>query len=313
MLKGKRILITGGGGFIGSWLVERFYKDNNITCFDNGRRNAFQYLDKEIRNQVKLTQGDVLDIDVISKAVKSQDVVLHLAAIAGASSYEKNPLMTLQVNLFGTANVLKAAVASKLQKVIIFSTSETYGPLAKNVSEQTPTVIGPAGESRWSYAVSKLASDHLTMAYHKMHQLPVTIIRPFNIFGPRQVGEGAITNMLTSALSKKLIYVTGDGKQKRAWCYVSDLVDSVEKMLTSKTNGEIYNIGNPDEYYSILQLARKIAKITGSKIEFIEAKKTEIKDRTPDIKKAQTELNFNPKVDLDTGLLETKKWFETNL
>lgn len=313
MVKGKKILITGGEGFIGSWLVERFYKNNEITCFDNGRRNAFKYLDESVKKQVKLTKGDILNKNAVKKAVKNCDIVLHLAAIAGASSYNKNPLLTLQVNLFGTANLLEVASYSSLKKIILFSTSETYGPFAKNVSEQTPTVIGPAGEGRWSYAISKLSSDHLAMAYFKMRQIPVTIVRPFNIYGPRQVGEGAITSMFLSALTKKTVSVTGNGRQKRAWCFVSDFVDGIEKMLAQKTNGQIYNIGNPTEYYTINQLARKISQLTDAKIIYTTAIKTEIIERLPNIDKANLDLGFKPKTSLDKGLKETKQWFEKYL
>lgn len=310
MLKDKHILITGGGGFIGSWLIERFYKSNTITILDNGRRNAFQFLDNSIKSEVELLTGDVLDQKKIAKIIKGKDIVLHLAAIAGASSYEKDPLQTLQVNFLGTENILKSALVANVEKIILFSTSETYGPNAKNVSEITPTTIGPATESRWSYAVSKLASDHFAMAYYKKHQLPVTIVRPFNVYGPRQVGEGAIVNMLKTATQLKKICVTGDGKQKRAWCYVTDLVDAIELMLEKTSSGEIYNIGNPDEYCSVLTLAKKISKITNSEIEFIEAKNTEIFDRLPNISKAQRKLGFTVKIDLDTGLKLTKEWIE---
>lgn len=310
MTKGKRILITGGGGFIGSWLIEKFCKNNSVTCFDNGRRDAFQYLDPSIKENVRFIKGDILDKNLVKKNVLDQDIILHLAAIAGASSYEKDPLNTIQVNFFGTANVLEACTNLPVKKIVLFSTSETYGALAKDVSENTPTIIGPAGEGRWSYAVSKLASDHLALAYYKMHKLPITIVRPFNIYGPRQVGEGAITNMLTQAFAHKKITVTGDGKQKRAWCYVSDLIDAIEKTFTQKTNGQIYNIGNPKEYYNIYQLALKIKQLTSAEIKFTNPVKTEIEDRLPNIKKAQKDLGFKPQVSLDHGLQLTKNWFE---
>ncbi|MDP3973592.1 MAG: NAD-dependent epimerase/dehydratase family protein [Candidatus Daviesbacteria bacterium] len=313
-MKNKKILITGGTGFIGSWLIEKWYKNNQITLFDNGRRNAFQFLPLDIQKEIRVIRGDIQDIDAVKRIVKEKEIIIHLAAIAGASFYEKEPLLTLSVNMFGTANLLKCLLNETPEKVIIFSSSEVYGEKAEDVSEDDATCIGTVGGGRWSYAVSKLAGDHLAFAYFKKYNLPITIVRPFNIYGPRQVGESAISSMLTNVLKKGEIFVTGDGSQKRAWCYVSDLVQAVEDICKVKLDGECFNIGNPQAYLTILQLAEKIKKINpGSKIIFTDAKKTEIIVRKPIIKKAKERIKFSPSVSIDEGLELTLNWWIKNI
>lgn len=313
MIKKKRILITGGGGFIGSHLAYQLANTNQVTIFDNGRRNAVQFLPDDIKKKIKVITGDILDKKQLLKALQKQDIILHLAAIAGASSYEKNPLQTLQVNLEGTINLLSIIKNSHIDQVVLFSSSEVYGAHAKNVNETMVTAIGPAYESRWSYAISKLAADHYALAAHKIENIPITIIRPFNVYGPGQIGEGAVSNMLKNALQKKEVVITGKGSQMRSWCYIDDFIQAVALILEKKITGEIFNIGNPKEYYSVFELAKKIQSITGAKIKYTSAVKSEIFERRPDIKRAKQLLSFKPHVKLDNGLIKTKHWFEKHL
>lgn len=313
-MRNKKILITGGGGFIGSFFTEAFYKDNKVTLFDNGRRNSFQFLPQSIKKNVSFVKGDIRDKEAIKQAVKNKDIIIHLAAIAGASFYETDPLLTLDVNLFGTDNLLKTLEHKKVERVITFSTSEVYGPVATDVSENDPTCIGPVSEGRWSYAVSKVTSDHLARAYFKKYGLPINMIRPFNVYGPRQVGEGAVSNMLTQAIKTGKIYVSGDGSQKRAWCYISDMVAAVKLILEKKVFGECFNVGNPRSYVTILELAKKIQKlIKGSEIIFTQERKVEVLDRKPNIEKAKKMLGYSPQVTLDKGLRLTLEWWSKNI
>lgn len=313
-ISGKKILITGGGGFIGSFLTENFYRENQVTLFDNGRRNSFAFLDQSIKDKVNFINGDIQDGQSVKQIVKNQDIIIHLAAIAGASFYEKDPLLTLSVNLFGAENLLKSLVSKKIDKVIFFSSSEVYGPNAYDVSEDDSTCIGPVSEGRWSYAVSKVAVDHLAKAFFKKYSLPITIVRPFNVYGPRQVGEGAISNMLTNGLKEKKIYVSGDGLQKRAWCYISDMIRAVEIICQTEVYGECFNIGNPDAYVTIIELAKKIqALCKDSEIIFTEGRSIEVLDRKPKIEKASKLLGFSPEVDLEEGLMKTFDWWYKNI
>jgi len=313
-ISNKKILITGGGGFIGSFLTEKFYQDNRITLFDNGRRNSFRFLDQRIQEKINLIGGDIRDEQILKKIVKGQDIIIHLAAIAGASFYETDPFLTLDVNLFGTANLFKALVNTKVERIITFSTSEVYGPFANNVKEEDMTCIGPVSEGRWSYSVSKVASDHLASAYFKKYNLPITMVRPFNIYGPRQVGEGAISNMFTSGIKEGKIYVTGDGLQKRAWCYISDMVKAVELICKKSVVGECINIGNPESYITILDLAKKIKALCHkTEIIFTSGRKTEVIDRRPNIDKAKRLLGFVSEVSIDKGLKLSFDWWMQNI
>lgn len=314
MLKNKRILITGGLGFIGSWLTESFAQKNEITIFDNGRRNAIRFLPKSITQKISIIQGDILNPKAVKKATINQDIIIHLAAIAGVSSYEKDPLLTIRVNLFGTENLLNNLLHTNATHVIIFSSSEVYGQNAINVTELDSTCIGPPSESRWSYATSKIAGEHLAFAYYKKHELPITIVRPFNIYGPRQIGEGAIANMIISCLKDKQIFISGDGKQKRSWCYISDLVRSIESIIERKIVGQCFNIGNPREHFSIIDLAKKIQQLLPKvKFHYIEAKKSEINDRLPNIDMARRYFSFSPKINLNEGLKLSINWYQKNL
>ena len=311
-MKDKKILITGGTGFIGSWLAEMLYKKNKVTLFDNGRRNALQYVSTDVRDNVELITGDIRNMNNVERVTKNQDIIFHLAAIAGASSYEKDPLLTLHVNLFGTENILKSVVNTSLQHMIIFSSSEVYGAHAHGVSEHDSTTIGPVYEGRWSYAISKLASDHVAFAYYKKHNVPITIVRPFNVYGPRQIGEGAIVNMMKTLIVENTVYVSGDGSQKRAWCYITDFLDAINRVLRKKAIGECFNIGNPSAYCSMSDMAALISGFSdNTSVTFMKGNTTEIQDRLPDIKKAEKELGFRPKVGLPEGLLKSFAWYKT--
>ncbi len=181
--KGNRILITGGAGFIGTHLAERFCQENKILLFDNLRRDSLSELDK-LKNHpnVEFIEGDVLNKKEVYEALKGCNIILHLAAVAGVSSYYKEPSMTLRVNLIGTVNVLECCNELNVEKVVDFSTSEVYGTDAFNVTEDTGHYIGPVNDFRWTYAVSKLASEQLTLRYGETYNFKSFTVRPFNIY-----------------------------------------------------------------------------------------------------------------------------------
>lgn len=314
VIKNKKILLTGGLGFIGSWLSESLCQENEVSVFDNGRRNALQFAPDSINKKINIISGDILDQTIVQKIVKDKDIIIHMAAIAGASFYEKDPLLTLSVNLFGTENILKSSINTSVEKIIIFSSSEIYGIYANGVVEDSPSIIGPSSQGRWSYAVSKLAAEHLSLGYFKKYNMPVTIIRPFNIFGPRQVGEGAVANMMKNAILNKKITVTGNGQQKRAWCYITDLVKAVELICMHDKNGQSYNIGNPDANVTILELAKKIQfLVKDAELVFTNSVGADILTRSPNITKAQKELGFEIKYGLDEGLKLAYEWYLKNI
>ncbi|MGH2934163.1 MAG: NAD-dependent epimerase/dehydratase family protein, partial [Gaiellaceae bacterium] len=193
-LQGKRIVITGGAGFIATTLSRLLVDENEVVAFDNLHRDALG--STELRNHRNLTfvQGDVLDSEHVAAAAKGATHIVHCAAIAGVDTVRESPVRTMRVNMIGTYNVLEAAVATQgtLERFVDFSTSEVFGTHAYNVNEGHVTTIGSVGEARWTYAVSKLAGEHMAHAYHDELGLPAVTVHPFNIFGPGQIGGGAI-------------------------------------------------------------------------------------------------------------------------
>ena len=201
-LSRKRVCITGGAGFIGSYLVQRLIDDNDVVVYDNLHRNAIQFADVDGHPHLHFIKGDVLDYEATRKAVDGCHIVIHCAAIAGVYSVDRNAVTTMEVNMLGTHQVVKAALDVGVERFVEFSTSEVYGPFIHKGKEDDVTTIGPIGESRWVYAASKLASEHLSYAHYKEDGLPLAIVRPFNVYGPRQVGDGAIRGMILQALAQ---------------------------------------------------------------------------------------------------------------
>jgi nucleoside-diphosphate-sugar epimerase len=314
LIQGKRILITGGGGFIGSHLCERLAPYNRIVVYDNGHRNAIRYTRLLDMPNVILVKGDVLDVTELRRAADGCQIVIHLAAIAGIDTVIKKPIVTMNVNLMGTKNVLDAAIAmGGVTRFVDFSTSEVYGPYVYRADENGLTTQGPVGEMRWAYAVSKLAAEHLTHCYHDEYGLPVVTIRPFNIYGPRQVGEGAVHRFIVAAMQRISLTVFGDGNQIRAWCYIDDFIDGVLLTLEKEEAvGQVFNIGDPKQTTSILGLAEHIVRLTGNhtQIEFRDANMPDVQVRVPSIHKARQRLGYEPAVGLEDGLARTIAWYE---
>ena len=312
-IAGRRILLTGGAGFIGSHLVERFTPDNEIVVLDTFRRNALGPAGLDKHPHVRAIEGDVLDATAVKAAMAGCDSVIHMASIAGVDTVLGNPVLTMRVSLLGTMNVLEAAqAAGSVQRLLDFSTSEVFGRYAYNVTEWDSTTLGAVGEARWTYAVAKLATEHLAMNYWKQYKLPTVSIRPFNIYGPRQVGEGAVHHFIVRALRGQPLQVHNDGAQIRAWCYVDDIVDGIALALDrDEAVGHAFNIGNPRSTLTIHSLAKEIVRLasSASPIEHVPWNHADVELRIPNIDKARELLHFAPKVDLEEGLLRTIYWY----
>jgi nucleoside-diphosphate-sugar epimerase len=312
-ITGRRILITGGAGFIGSHLVERLAPGNRIVVFDNLRRNALSETGLDQHPNVTLTVGDVLDQGAVRAAVAGCDTVIHLASIAGVDTVRQNPVLTMQVCLRGTMNVLEATYAQGgCRRFIDFSTSEVFGRYAYNVTEWDATTLGAVGEARWTYAVAKLATEHLAMNYQRQHGLPAVSVRPFNIYGPQQVGAGAVHHFIVRALRGQPLEIHNDGSQIRAWCYVDDIIEGI--LLTLQRDeavGHAFNIGNPRSTLTIYNLAREIVRLSSSAspITFVKWPQADVELRIPNIDKARELLGYAPRVDLEEGLLRTIHWY----
>ena len=314
MIKGKRVLITGGAGFIGSHFIKEIIEDNGVIVYDTFSRNAIQYSGLEGHKNLKLVNGDILDIEFLEKNCEDVDVVVHMAAIAGVGTVISKPTTTLKINLIGSYNGLEACKNKNIERVVVFSTSEVYGPDIYQADEAGMTTLGPIGKPRWVYAMSKLASEFLADGYFRENGLKFTSIRPFNVYGPWQIGEGAIHNFVVKALKNESLMIHEPGSQIRSWCYIDDMISGLLKILDNPNSiGEIFNIGNPQATSTTLQTAQTILRLSNSssKIEFKELKYPEVNIRVPSIEKAKNILGFSPSVSLEDGIMKTIDWYKT--
>jgi nucleoside-diphosphate-sugar epimerase len=313
MIHSKRILITGGAGFIGTTLTRILVEHNEVVVFDNGHRNSLKDSGLMGHRNLRFITGDVLDAAAVQAAMHGCRMVVHLASIAGVDTVMRIPVTTMKVSLIGTYNVLEAALKEDgLERLIDFSTSEVFGRYAYNVREADVTSLGAVGEARWTYAVSKLATEHLAHNYNVQYGLPALSIRPFNIYGPGQVGEGAIHRFIVRALRGEDLEVHNDGSQIRAWCYVDDIIAAVLLCLENpRAVGQAFNIGNPRSVCTIHDLAQRVVRLSGasSKIAFVRWDHPDVELRIPNIDKARNLLGFEPHVDLEEGLLKSIEWY----
>lgn len=221
----------------------------------------------------------------------------------------------MNVNMIGTANALEAAQINRIKgRFIDFSTSEIFGSMAYKSKEDSNTVSGSAGEARWVYAVSKLAGEHLSHAYFKQYKLPTVTVRPFNVYGPGQTGEGALQIFIKRALKNEDIFINGDGSQIRAWCYVDDFVECLMMCIEDeKAVGESFNIGNARAVITTLGLAQTVCRVLNSRsnILFKPQLSADIELRIPSVEKTLKTLGFKAKVDLDEGIKRTAEYFKT--
>lgn len=316
MITGKKIFITGGAGFIASMLISRLADQNEIVVYDNYTRNTLKGTAYDKHPNVRQIQGDVLDYDSLKSAMAGAQLVVHAAAIAGIESTVRNPVTTMRVNMIGAANAMQAAQEiGGVERFVDFSTSEVFGSHAFKVDEGHQTVTGAVGEARWTYAVSKLAGEHLAHAYHKQYGLPTVTVRPFNVYGPGQTGEGALSIFVRKALNNEDLVIFGDGSQIRAWCFVDDMVEGVLCALEHPNAvGESFNIGNARAVTTIYGLAQAVCRVvnSSSKIVFRDALSADIELRIPKVGKARDLIGFEAKVDLEEGLKHTAAWIAEN-
>jgi UDP-glucose 4-epimerase len=313
-LTGKRVVVTGGAGFIGTTLAARLVDDNEIVAVDNLHRDTLAGTTLTEHPNFTFVQGDVLDDESLRDVVRGATHLVHAAAIAGVDTVIESPVRTMRVNLIGTYNALEAALATKdtIERVIEFSTSEVFGAHAFKVDELHVTTQGSVGEARWTYAVSKLAGEHMAHAYHDELGVPTVSVRPFNVYGPGQIGGGAIRAFIETALAGNDLVIHGDGSQIRAWCYVDDMVEALLLALEHPNAvGESFNIGNARSAVTIYDLAQRIKRLTGcpGELVFQALHYTDVELRVPNVDKARELLGFEARVELDEGLERTIAWY----
>jgi UDP-glucose 4-epimerase len=318
-----RVLVTGGAGFIGSHLVERLIeRGDQVTALDDlstGRRENLATVDPNPR--FEFIEGTVLDTGLVARLVQASDAVFHLAAAVGVEWVLKHPLRSLETNIAGTENVLRACAGSdQIQRVLIASTSEVYGKNDKDaLSEDDDRVLGSARRSRWFYASAKAIDEAFALAYWEERGLPVTVVRLFNTVGPRQTGRYGmvVPRFVRWAMTNEPLRVYGDGQQTRCFTNVRDVVHALVALLdTPSAAGEIFNIGQPNEI-RILDLARRVIQLTRSSSELVlvpyhaeeaygerAAGFEDMRRRVPDASKLYAYTGFRPSIGLDQTLRE---------
>jgi UDP-glucose 4-epimerase len=308
----KTVFITGGAGFIGSALAARLIEHNNrVIVYDNFARDSIRHSPCLEHRNVKLVRGDVMDLECLRRESRGADVIIHAAAITGIDTVMNNAVHTMRTNVIGTANVLEiASQLDRCDRFVLFSTSEVFGERAFHSQESDLAVTGAVGEARWTYAVSKLAGEHMAHAYYQERGLPVTVLRPFNVYGPGQVGEGAMRIFIERALENAQIEIHGEGTQIRAWCYVDDVVEgTLRAMSHPKAVGESFNVGNQRAVVTIYGLANTVVRVlnSASPIVFTEKHYADVELRIPSVTKARELLDFEARVDLEEGIRRTAR------
>jgi len=313
-LRDKTILITGGAGFIGSSLAEKLAPTNKVILVDTEfRAKPVTFTSLLQHPNVSAIEGDIVAGLDMSAACKDVSMVVHAAAIVGVSRVCGSGRETLETNYTGTSQLLKAVAGNKrLERFVYFSTSEVFGVNSFRVDEHSPPSVGPIAESRWSYAIAKLAGEHLVKSYFREADMPVVIVRPFNVFGPKRTGDHALLRFILNALAGRPIEVHGDGSQIRSWCYIEDFCAALLAMLEKpEAVGEDFNVGHPGNTLTIHRLAERVVDITGSKspIRLVEQPFPDIGIRVPSLTKAQNVLGYRPRYDLDSALTLTVDWY----
>ncbi|SEO70784.1 NAD-dependent 4,6-dehydratase LegB [Propionispora vibrioides] len=318
-LAGKKVLVTGGEGFIGSHLVEDLVRNGaevtalvQYNSFNNwGWIDAF---DKDIKSQLKVVTGDIREYDCINKFIKGQQVVFHLAALIAIPYSYLSPMAYVRTNVEGTTNVLEACKENGIEKIVHTSTSETYGTaLYVPINERHPL----QGQS--PYAASKIGADKMVESYYKSFNLPVATIRPFNTYGPRQSARAVIPTIISQILSGKKTLKLGKISPTRDFNYVKDTVAGfVEIAKSENTIGEVINVGSNREI-SIGDLVGKIIGLTACSVKVIcdeerlRPEKSEVNRLWADNQKMMQLTNWCPQYSLDQGLRETIDWMQNNL
>ena len=307
------IVITGGSGFVGSYLCEKLINDGHkIIVIDNLLTGSTENINNLLVNEnFSFIEHDVQDHIEIEDKV---DYVLHFASAASPKAYTEHPVNTLKAGSVGTINTLGLAKKHSAE-YLLASTSEVYGdPLISPQNEEYWGNVNPNGE-RSMYDEAKRFAEAAVPTYSRSYDLKTKIVRIFNTYGPRmQLNDGrVVTNFIVQALRNENITIYGDGTQTRSFSYVEDTVAGIISLMNS-TEYDVFNIGNPNEM-TVGKLAEKIIKLTDStsEIKYLELPNDDPKQRKPDITKAKTKLNWEPKVNLDEGLIKTITWVEEQL
>ncbi len=311
--KGKKVLITGAGGFIGSHLTERLVEleaDVRVFVRYNSRGNygLIEIIPPQIKEKIEIIQGDLRDSDAINKAMEKIEIVFHLGALIAIPYSYIHPNEVIETNIFGTLNVLNAAKEKGIEKIIHTSTSEVYG-----TAQYVPIDEKHPLQGQSPYSASKIGADMIAESFYRSYGLPITIIRPFNTYGPRQSARAVIPTIITQALTQDTVFI-GATHPTRDITFVKDTIEGFIKIAESpRSVFEIINIGSNFEI-SMGELAEKIISLIGRKVKFsfdatrIRPVDSEVERLWADNSKAKNLLNWEPKVSLEEGLKQTIEW-----
>ena len=307
----KRVLVTGGAGFLGSHLCDRLIADGHeVICLDN----FFTGKKKNIAHLLSNPNFELMRHDVIQPIYAEVDWIFNLACPASPVHYQRDPVRTIKTNVMGALNSLGCA-KQNLARVLQASTSEVYGdPKVHPQPESYRGAVNPIG-IRACYDEGKRTAETLFFDYHRQHGLDIRVIRIFNTYGPRMTANDGrvVSNFIMQALKGEDITVYGDGTQTRSFCYVDDLIDGIVKMMNAENFIGPVNLGNPGEF-TMLELAELVLKLTGSKSKIIHQPlpQDDPTQRCPVIDLAKEKLNWEPKIKLEDGLKLTIKYFKEN-
>ncbi|TZE82188.1 NAD-dependent 4,6-dehydratase LegB [Calorimonas adulescens] len=316
-LEGRKVLVTGAGGFIGSHLAEKLVeKGAKVKAFVKyNSQNSWGWLETSIyKNEIEIYSGDIRDYDSVKDSMKGIEIVFHLAALIGIPYSYVSPLAYVKTNIEGTYNVLQAARELNVERVVHTSTSEVYGT-AKYIPIDELHPFQPQSP----YSATKIGADNIALSFYNAFNLPVTIARPFNTYGPRQSARAVIPTIITQVLSGKRQINLGNLKPTRDMNFVKDTVNGFIKIAEcDELVGEVTNIGSGKEI-SIGDLAKLISKLMGKDVEILQEvqrlrpEKSEVERLLCDNSKIKKYTDWEPQYSLEDGLIETIRWIEANL
>ena len=299
MIHNKNVLITGGAGFIGSHLAERLAERNDVTVLDDFSTGSRSNVSDA--RSIKIVDGDVTDEALVRRIAHGTDVVLHMAAMMGVKRTLEHPLDVLAVNIDGTRSVLDAAVAADVDRVLMASTSEIYGD-----ATDPPYAESDEASPKTNYAVAKLADERFVQAYGTEYDLDYTIVRYFNVYGPRQDPSGygyVVPIFVKQALADETIEVHGDGSQTRDFTYIDDAIDCTLRSLSPRGRNEVFNVGTGHEL-SVRELAERVVSVVGSgTVEEIDHPRPyEVDRRCANVSKVNRLLGYEPQYSIAQGI-----------